>query len=726
MRFICRYVMAASCVLVFLGSAQAQLASSGGKDPTVGLLPAASDGYANWSVAGLNAIPLTGSISGTTLTVRYSPSQALGPGQTINGAGVASGTQITAIGTSTGGAGTYTVNHSQTVAKEAMTASGIPNRTKIYTTLAPSGGDDTKRIQNAMNACPPGQVVMLTTGVFKINAPGLVLSNTSCTLRGSGPGQQLNTGLNKVNGGGTVRRCASGSTLVTLGDASYCTDSRATQIIDQDRATVGNHDLLDVWANGTTADKTYHLASDAVQGTYSVTLTTAPSPAIQPGDTVWVSEDSKNDPSLYYGANFLADVKDERWYFTCPAEGEWPGQAWHNLCQILEVASTSNGGKTITFDTSITYPFHTAYTAELVTYRNQPLHGAGIENLFIWGGTNNGDIAIDNCNYCWVKNVEVAWGGMGLTETFRNVVRDSFIHEIGDPNPGGGGYIFTINTGASENLVENNVLWYGNKVDVMRVTGGGNVFGYNYADDAFGSGYPDAPEAGLNAGHQVGSHLEMFEGNYSHNFKGDDYWGGSIHITAFRNQFSAHRAAHPPLNTYVSPGNNCPYGDYDGGARAAVDLQAGSYYNEFVGNVLGMSSQVLYGVTTCDAAQTAFLVQVTTSSQYNAAQNANDVPMWQIGYEQAGDGSFVGTSINTITRTANWDWYSRAMHCYGTGGRTDLGCSGVTIPNSFYLTAKPAFFGSNPWPWVDPTTGATYTLPAKYCFEHGKMPTCLE
>jgi hypothetical protein len=58
------------------------------------------------------------------------------------------------------------------------------------------------------------------------------------------------------------------------------------------------------------------------------------------------------------------------------------------------------------------------------------------------------------------------------------------------------------------------------------------------------------------------------------------------------------------------------------------------------------------------------------------------------------------------------------------GGTTD----GVDMPhpNSLYLTSAPAFFGTNPWPWVDPTTGTTYTLPAKYCFEHNMMPTCLQ
>ena len=67
------------------------------------------------------------------------------------------------------------------------------------------------------------------------------------------------------------------------------------------------------------------------------------------------------------------------------------------------------------------------------------------------------------------------------------------------------------------------------------------------------------------------------------------------------------------------------------------------------------------------------------------------------------------------------------MHCYTYGTETDAGCSDTpTIPNSFYLTSKPAFFGSNQWPWVNPTNGTTYILPAMYCFQHNKMPTCVQ
>jgi hypothetical protein len=696
-------------------------ALSQSSNPTLGLIPAASDGYANWKTAGLNAIPLTGSISGTTLTVTYSPSQALGPGQTISGADVTSGTTITALGTGTGGTGTYTVSASQTVASRAMTASGIPNRSKVYTTLSPSGGNDTARIQTALNHCPPGRVVLLTTGVFKISDPGLHFQSTSCTLRGSGPGQQLNTGLNQVNGGGTVRSCASGA-LVTVGDGAYCTDATATQLIKTDRASNQNG-FLTVWQNNQTFGVSYDLAADAVQGAYSVTLTSAPHPPIKRGDIVYLDEDARNDPNVWFNDNFTKSPGSETWFVR---------SAYRSLAQVMEVAAVN--GAAITFDTPLTYPFYKAHAAQLTVYTGAtPLHGVGIENLFIWGGNGQGNIQLVRCAYCWVKNVESAWSNgshVSMAQAFHNELRDSFLHETDKPIYGGAGYIIAITNGSSENLIENNILWYGNKNMTTQAMGGGNVIAYNYADDSFGSTYPHAPEAGLNAAHDTTPHLELLEGNYSDNFTGDSFWGPSIYITVFRNWLSGVRAAHAPLKTYTNPvpGNGCIeyYGDYAGLSRTPVNVQAHSIYNSFVGNVLGHESQQLLPAKGCASAQKKFVLQVATSSEYAAAAAGNDVPMWVLGpYEIGSTWSFLDTTVDTITRTANWDWLTKAMHCYGTG-TTDLGCSGVTVPNSFYLASKPAFFGTQTWPWVDPTTGATYTLPAKYCFEHDKMPACLE
>ena len=704
--------------------------TSGSKDPAVGLLPPASDGYANWSVAGMNAIPLTGSISGTTLTVTATPSGALGPSQTISGSGIASGTQITSLGTGTGGTGTYTVNNSQTVASEAMTASGIPNRTKIYKTLSPNGTDDTSAINAALSSCPPGQVVLLTTGVFRISGNGLALSNPSCTLRGSGPGSQMNTGINAVEStGATVATACTHQTNTAVN--YYCPDSTATQLIKIDRATNTNYGVLYFYPRGVSFGNSYNLASDAVRGGYSVTLTSTPSPAINVGDMVLVDENTTSDPNVVWGPSFTAAGSGSYGWFS---------RQYRSLSQLMEVSAVN--GATITFDTPLTYPFHTAYAAQLTVYTGGSfLHGAGVENLFVWGGMGgdrHGNISISDCAYCWVKNVEATWSmgsDIGLYETFRNVVRDLFVHETPNPNPGGAGYLTTITNGGSENLIENNIFWYGNKVNTMRGSGGGNVFAYNYTDDAFGSQYPESPEAGANAGHFTTPHLELLEGNYSHNFKGDTYWGNSIYITAFRNWFSGLRAAHAPLNAYDYVISNCNYlyGDYTG--RDAVDVQAYSFYQNFVGNVLGKKGQTLlanpYNSQSCyNGVQTEFLAQDYTTAQDSAAQNADAVVMWRFGDYQAtvnstGSWSFIDTTISTQTRNGNWDWVTQTQSWYGTGGTTNTGSS-MTIPNSLYLSSKPAFFGSYQWPWVDPTTGTTYTLPAMYCFQNNKMPTCLQ
>lgn len=64
----------------------------------------------------------TAAISGTTMTVSAVASGQLAVGQQVTGAGITANTFITALGSGAGLTGTYTVNNSQTVSSEAMTA----------------------------------------------------------------------------------------------------------------------------------------------------------------------------------------------------------------------------------------------------------------------------------------------------------------------------------------------------------------------------------------------------------------------------------------------------------------------------------------------------------------------------------------------------------------------------------------------------------------------------
>ncbi len=69
-----------------------------------------------------SSVLTTAAISGTTLTVTTVASGTLDIGQTVTGGGTSGGTTITALGTGTGGAGTYTVNNSQTSTPTATTS----------------------------------------------------------------------------------------------------------------------------------------------------------------------------------------------------------------------------------------------------------------------------------------------------------------------------------------------------------------------------------------------------------------------------------------------------------------------------------------------------------------------------------------------------------------------------------------------------------------------------
>ena len=73
-----------------------------------------------WRISTPAAAIFRGSLSGTTLTVTSVSSGTLAVGQELFGVGITNETVITALGTGTGGTGTYTVNLSQTVASENM------------------------------------------------------------------------------------------------------------------------------------------------------------------------------------------------------------------------------------------------------------------------------------------------------------------------------------------------------------------------------------------------------------------------------------------------------------------------------------------------------------------------------------------------------------------------------------------------------------------------------
>jgi hypothetical protein len=79
-----------------------------------------------WFISNPSSAIFTGSISSTTLTVTSVLSGTIAVGQAIFGQGMAQNTVITALGTGSGGVGTYTVSDSQTVASTTINSVASP------------------------------------------------------------------------------------------------------------------------------------------------------------------------------------------------------------------------------------------------------------------------------------------------------------------------------------------------------------------------------------------------------------------------------------------------------------------------------------------------------------------------------------------------------------------------------------------------------------------------
>lgn len=618
---------------------------------------------------------------------------------------------------------------------------GIPLRTNIVATLSPRGGglDDSQQINAALGTCPAGGVVKLNPGVFNITSVGggspIDMSRISdCTLRGSGPGtSQTSPGdaydaspLACGRWGGTWGSCTNPFNPLGTG----------TWLYRSDYGTYGvTADAPIIWMGGTAGVSNpggILLTVDAPRLATSLTLASTAGLAVN--QLVYLDQITDSNPDVWWnGGQPVGDGSrcwDQLGHCQCPDASYVCGRS---ISQVVKI--TAINGNVLTIADPLSYGFTVAANAMVSVFVSNAAHGTGLEELGMFGGGTN--IAISICDSCWVRHVDMAWSqggdGFSFTASYKSEIRDSYIHEQSQPVPGGAGYLTGVHAGAFGNLLENNIMWAGNKVDVMRASGGGNVFGYNYTDDSFGAGYPDSPEAGLNAGHYTTPHFELLEGNYSPNWKTDTFWGNSIYITIFRNQFSGLRAAFGGLATYtfMSQGGQCiGLRYYFDGYRVAVDMNGSpgvASPHNFVGNVLGFQGQTLLSINkpTCDViTQTTWIYDNLSTF---LPSDGSAVAMWTIGnVDSGGVNSWDPTLYQTQLRQGNWDWYTQSAHWYANpiGGSGNSTIAPTSLPNSLYLTSKPSFFGSNPWPWVDPSTGAIHTLPAKARFQAGTPNAC--
>jgi hypothetical protein len=585
-----------------------------------------------------------------------------------------------------------------------LSVGGIPNRTtQCGATINPRGGgqDDTANIQAAINACPAAQVVQLAAGTFTIAEGNYVLLNKAITVRGAGPGSTV---LTRPTGPGCPPAAGSGATMNCSSGGN--SPSEMFHISPVGRF-VGNNAMPCA------------LTSDVAAGSNQVTVNSSCASMFVAGQFVLLDELSgkQNMPDPENPSTPILAASDYRvvYHIHNPTISGDDGTdvycSYTVNCdrvtnEIKQVKSLS--GNTITFDSPVMISYRVSHTADLWHFATPFLQMAGVEGLTIQYA-DNGSIEMDFCAYCWLYQVETRYyigPSIALFTSFRPQLEQFYVHEAAWPVPGGAGYNIDLRYDTSEALIENGISVLANKLMVARGSGAGSVIAYNYVDKQYIRDQGGWQEIGLNGSHLVGPHHLLFEGNWTSNMDSDATHGGSIYMTYFRNQATGVRTQFTGIDatgTVNDAGGNCS----GGSPLRAAAMQAYSYWFSFVGNVLGTPN--------CTTAANGFPLNgvwngphgssgIFMLGWYNGGKGINDpqsatiypaVPAGVNGTSSSCTSS--GTNCATIV-DGNYDYWHNAI----TWASND---SAHTLPNSFYLPAKPAFFSAGSgytWPWVNP------------------------
>jgi hypothetical protein len=119
------YVLTANLVPAVIGVLNSSAGRVGISDNGINVYIVDGAYRYTWRISSPANAVFTGSIAGTTLTVASISSGTLTVGQSVYGVGVSLETVITALGTGSGGVGTYTVDVSQTVTTRSLNSAAV-------------------------------------------------------------------------------------------------------------------------------------------------------------------------------------------------------------------------------------------------------------------------------------------------------------------------------------------------------------------------------------------------------------------------------------------------------------------------------------------------------------------------------------------------------------------------------------------------------------------------
>jgi hypothetical protein len=548
---------------------------------------------------------------------------------------------------------------------------GIPDRTTVCATVTP--GMATAAIQAAINACPNDQVVQFAAGTFTLTQ-SLTIDHP-IVLRGAGRFGNSTTQLT-LNGNIIFSRVPGSGGLGGEVWPVYAVDwtagySKGTTVItlaDTSNLSVGQVIRL-----------------DQLNDTH----------VTQPGYTPIVNETGnegangigQNDGASRDGLNYETDGTHE-----CP----------RGLQQLVKIAAIN--GNQVTLDTPLYYTYLASQAPQAFFWAGGNLEYAGIEHMSIDAQFNDFAIAFTFCSNCWARDLavmHVARDAVLFMQAWHGEVRDSYVAYSQAQAPTNYG-VETDNS--SEILIENNVFDSMTSPILLGCATSGAVVAYNYIVNASPNSQWLFPSLAAHCSH---SYMVLWESNFAPSISYDVIHGSASHLTAFRNRITGYKPA-----TFLN-------GAWWSNSNVPVWAQAWNRFMSFAGNVLGTT-----GVPNGYEASNGPHPEVLATGPLPDGNSGGVGPIYVLGY-WTGDSTdmtnYDPLVPQTLLRWGNFDYYSNQTHW--DPAEIPAGApvpSTETLPASLYLSARPSWFGSAPFPAIGPdVAGLSAKIPAQLRFEAG-------
>jgi hypothetical protein len=554
---------------------------------------------------------------------------------------------------------------------------GIPNRTTICATLNP--GATAAQINSAIAVCPSGQVVKLAAGTYTLSAGIEFKAKSNVTLRGAGPDATF---------------------IVFTGNTRACSGLKAGIC------------LVNAYPNdGQNFARSANWTAGFAQGATSITLDNTPD--LKVGSQIILDQvrDNADTGDVFQSTKRPATGPAPRTCIGCnsPGRSTQVGFPTDNAQQHIATVTAINGN-TVTISPGLFMPnWRLSQKPGAWWSPALPLVGSGVEDISLdyTSAAAQYGIVMFNVQQSWVKNVrsiKAASHHVIFYQSSRNTIRDSYFFDSQthkEQSYGIGNY-----EGAS-NLVENNIFVL-IATPTINETDGGSVFAYNYsANDLFFDG---TWAQGSAYTHSPGTNYVLWEGNDGFGLTMDNYHGTAHFITAFRNRWNGKE----PLNLQQT---------------VPVHIYSWNRYVNIIGNVLGepgyhTNYQKRAGIDTSD-------VNRCFVSIYGLGWGGNCSDPTP-GVHPDNDTAAVST-VSTLFRWGNYDVvtgapkWDKAEVPSGLAKYANAVPSDQTLPASLYLSGRPSWWGTMPFPAIGPDVtggdlvnlgGHAYRIPARKCFEN--------